>query len=90
VPVRSDAIDLEPLRSTYDDDPRFKVAYDQLNASTEDPSAFGPVIGPLREIRATNSNAVGAILNGGDPAAELEKAASQANRLIRNYNTLNN
>ena len=90
VPVRSDAIDLEPLRSTYDDDPRFKVAYDQLNAATEDPSAFGPVIGPLREIRATNSNAVGAILNGGDPAAELEKAASQANRLIRNYNTLNN
>ena len=90
VPVRSDAIDIEPLRTTYDDDPRFKVAYDQLNAATEDPSAFGPVIGPLREIRATNSNAVGAILNGADPAAELEKAASQANRLIRNYNTLNN
>ena len=30
VPVRSDAVDLEPLVSTYTADPRFRVPYDQL------------------------------------------------------------
>ena len=32
VPVRQDALDLEPLLSTYATDPRFQVAYDQLLA----------------------------------------------------------
>ncbi len=89
VPVRTDALDLQPLKKTYRDDPRFKVAYDQLTASSDDPSSSGPVIGPLREIRAVNSDAVSAIFGGADVAATLEEAAAQSNRLIRNYNARN-
>lgn len=89
VPVRTDAPELDPLRSTYRDDPRFKVGYDQLNAASDDPSSAGPVIGPLREIRGVNADAVGAILNGADVRAELAGAAEQANSLIRNYNARN-
>ena len=80
---------LQPLKKTYRDDPRFKVAYDQLTASSDDPSSSGPVIGPLREIRAVNSDAVSAIFGGADVAATLEEAAAQSNRLIRNYNARN-
>ena len=30
-PVRADATEIEPLASTYADDPRFRVNYDQVN-----------------------------------------------------------
>ncbi|MDQ3738319.1 MAG: ABC transporter substrate-binding protein [Actinomycetota bacterium] len=89
VPVRTDALDLQPLKRTYNEDPRFKVAYDQLTASSDDPSSSGPVLGPLREVRAVNADAVSAIFGGADVADALEEAAGQSNRLIRNYNARN-
>ncbi|MET0579433.1 MAG: ABC transporter substrate-binding protein, partial [Ilumatobacteraceae bacterium] len=52
VPVRDDALDLEPLVTTYATDPRFRVAYDQLLAGDLDLASVGPVLGPLREVRA--------------------------------------
>ena len=42
VPVREDALDLEPLASTYAADPRFKVAYDQLVGRGDAPASSGP------------------------------------------------
>ena len=33
VPVRSDALDIEPLLTTYADDPRFRVAYDRWSGA---------------------------------------------------------
>ena len=51
VPVREDALELEPLASTYATDPRFRVPYDQLLAGGDAPADLGPVLGPLREVR---------------------------------------
>ena len=66
--MREDAIEIEPLASLYHDDPRFKVAYDQLAVPSDNPATDGPVVGPLKEIRADNANATAAILNGSDVA----------------------
>jgi sn-glycerol 3-phosphate transport system substrate-binding protein len=85
VPVREDAVEIEPLASLYRDDPRYKVAYDQLVVPSDDPATSGPVIGPLKEIRADNANATAAILNGADVAEELAKAVDRANTRIRDY-----
>jgi sn-glycerol 3-phosphate transport system substrate-binding protein len=85
VPVREDALDVEPLKSLYKKDPRFKVAYDQLVAPSDNPATDGPVVGPLKEIRSDNANATAAILNGSDVAEELAAAATRANTRIRDY-----
>ena len=89
VPVREDALPLEPLASTYASDPRFKVAYNQLLARADDVAALGPVLGPLREVRSVTAGGVAAILNGADVASTLADTAAQSNALIVDYNARN-
>ncbi|MCW2800927.1 MAG: putative transporter substrate-binding protein [Aeromicrobium sp.] len=86
IPVRSDALDLDPIKSTYVNDPRFKVAYDQLLGSADEPTSLGPVIGPLEQVRKVTATAVADVLTGGDPQTALTTAAQQADDLITNYN----
>jgi sn-glycerol 3-phosphate transport system substrate-binding protein len=86
VPLRTDALELDPIKTVYTDDPRFKVAYDQLLASSDSDLASGPVLGPLREVRVFAAEAMGAIIQGADPAQTLTAAAAEANSLIADYN----
>jgi sn-glycerol 3-phosphate transport system substrate-binding protein len=89
VPVRVDALDLEPLTTTYVDDPRFKVAYDQLIGSSDVPTMRGPILGPQREVRVVTARAVAEILDGGDVQTALTDAATAADALITEYNARN-
>lgn len=89
VPVRSDAVALEPLLSTYSSDPRFAVPYDQLLTSVEGEASLSPVLGPQREVRVATANAVAAIFGGADVATSLTAAADQSNALIESYNARN-
>ena len=89
VPVRSDALDIEPLLSTYAEDPRFRVAYDQMVGDVEGDTSLAPVLGPQREVRVATANATAAIFNGADVATALADAAEQANALIDSYNQRN-
>ncbi len=89
VPVRSDAVELEPLATTYADDPRFRVPYDQLLANVDSEASLSPVLGPQREVRSETANAVAAILGGADVATALADAAAQSNALIQSYNDRN-
>jgi len=89
VPVREDALELEPVATTYREDPRFRVAYDQLVVDADDESALGPVLGPLREVRAVTAGAVASIFNGADAATALAGAAAQADALIADYTARN-
>lgn len=85
VPVREDSTRLDPLKSVYRDDPRFKVAYDQLAVPADDPTANGPVLGPMAEIRDINAQATASIYRGADVRTTLDDAANQANARIREY-----
>jgi len=89
IPVRSDALGLEPYKSTIAKDPRFAVAGAQLAASPDAPTSAGPVTGPLREVRTVLAKAVAAIFKGGDVKKALDAAASQADGLIADYNARN-
>jgi sn-glycerol 3-phosphate transport system substrate-binding protein len=89
VPIREDAVDIEPLLGTYAADPRFRVAYDQLLGSPEGFASLAPVLGPQREVRVTTANATAAIYNGADVASTLADAAAQSNALIASYNQRN-
>jgi sn-glycerol 3-phosphate transport system substrate-binding protein len=89
VPVRDEALGIEPALSTYASDPRFRVAYDQLVAAPDTPALQGPILGPQREIRAITAGAVAAIMSGGDVTSALAGAAAQANDLLAAYNASN-
>jgi sn-glycerol 3-phosphate transport system substrate-binding protein len=85
VPVRADALDVEPARTKYTEDPRFRVAYDQLIGSPDDPALQGPILGPQREVRTVTARAVAEIFNGSDVQTALSAAAAQSNLLIADY-----
>ena len=89
VPVRTDALTLDPLKTTLATDPRFKVPYDQLLSSPHAPTSAGPIVGPLREVRSVTAQAVAAIFGGADVATSLAAAAQQADALIADYNARN-
>jgi sn-glycerol 3-phosphate transport system substrate-binding protein len=89
VPLRSDSLDLDPIKTTYVNDPRFKVAFDQVSAPADDPWSKGPILGPLRQVRAVTANAVAQIFNGGDVQQSLTDAANQSNALIAEYASRN-
>ena len=89
IPVNKGALDLDPIKSLYVSDPRFKVAYDQLLGTVDSPTSKGPVLGPLKQVRRVTAAAVAEVLTGGDVQAALDNAAQQANDLIANYNAEN-
>ncbi|MCB0999653.1 MAG: ABC transporter substrate-binding protein [Acidimicrobiales bacterium] len=86
VPVNSGAIDVDPLKSLYEADPRFRVAYDQVATTPAVATSNGPVLGPLREVRVAAAGATARVLQGADPAEALADAAALANALIADYN----
>ena len=89
IPVRTDALDLDPYKSTVANDSRFGVAYEQLLATPDAPTSAGPVMGPLREVRSVLATAIAAIFDGADVTATLDAAAEQSNGLISDYNIRN-
>lgn len=89
VPIREDAIELEPLATTYATDPRLSVAYQQLLTRPDDVTANAPVLGPQREVRIATARAVAAVMGGADVESSLAEAAAQSNALIETYNQLN-
>lgn len=89
VPVRSDAALVDPYMTTIANDPRFSVAYAQLEASPDALTSSGPVVGPLREIRSVLATAVAAIFDGAPVQETLDNAAQQATGLIADYNSRN-
>lgn len=89
IPVRTDALEMDPYKSTVASDSRFGVAYEQLLASPDAPTSAGPVLGPLREVRSVLASAIAAIFDGADVATTLDAAATQANGLVTDYNQRN-
>jgi sn-glycerol 3-phosphate transport system substrate-binding protein len=86
---RNDARELEPLKSVLANDPRFAVAFDQLNLLAGQPTAAGPIIGPLKEVRTVTATAVAQIFGGADVKNALAGAAQQSDSLIADYNARN-
>ncbi len=89
VPIRTDAVELDPIAALYEEDPRYRVAYDQMLPAADDSASVVPALGPLREIRAQTADAVAATYGGGDVEQILADAAAASNALIATYNQQN-
>lgn len=88
VPIVSSAVDLDPIAAKYADDPRYRVAYDQLLGNDGSPAAAGALIGPHRQVRVATASAVAAIFAGTDVATALSEAAVTSDRLLSDYAAL--
>lgn len=89
VPVRDDALEVEPAATVYEEDPRFRVAYDQLIGTPDDLALQGPILGPQREVRTVTARAVAEIFAGADAQQALTAAKQQSDALIADYNARN-
>ena len=89
VPTREDATEIDPLQTTYTEDPRYAVSYQQLLARADDVLVNAPVLGPQREVRSEVAKATAAIFKGADVQTELTRAVEQSNALIESYNRRN-
>lgn len=85
IPVRTDALDVEPVKSVYVDDPRFRVAFDQLTGDISTLSGIGPALGPMRQVREITATMMEEIYNGVPVPEALDKAESTANLFIIDY-----
>ena len=77
------------MKTLLTSDPRFAVAGEQLDLLAGQPTAAGPILGPLKEVRTVLATAVAQIFAGADVKSSLDSAAQQANSLITDYNTRN-
>ena len=90
VPIREDALELDPLKTTYDDRSAVRGRRTpRCSAAATTSYGLAPALGPVLEVRATTAGAVAAIFNGADPATSLAAAAQQSNALLADYNARN-
>ncbi|MEY4230872.1 MAG: hypothetical protein RLZZ362_1721, partial [Actinomycetota bacterium] len=62
--------------------PRVRAANAALGATPDEPTAFGPLLGPQRAVRVLTARALATVLPGGAPQAALTDAATRANQLL--------
>jgi sn-glycerol 3-phosphate transport system substrate-binding protein len=89
LPLVDAAIEIDPLAATYADDPRFRVAYEQLANSPDDLAHAGPQLGPHRQIRDQTAGALATVLDGADVGSALAAAAATADALLQQYAAVN-
>ena len=71
--------------STYADDPRFKVAFDQVAGGRRRPASVGPMLGPLREVPRRDRPCGRQDHERRRRPDGADEAAAQANALIADY-----
>jgi sn-glycerol 3-phosphate transport system substrate-binding protein len=92
IPIRKSAIDLEPLKSAWVEQPALRIAYDQLLSGEETPATAGPVIGAYGAagvgVRGAVIDAIASMFtNGTAPDAALKNAVDAANAAMEEYNS---
>jgi sn-glycerol 3-phosphate transport system substrate-binding protein len=85
IPIRTDATTLEPISTTWTQNPLYRIAFDQLQRGTDNAASAGPVIGAMEPVRDAIVNAEQSIFQGSDPTAALQSAATAANAAIADY-----
>ena len=88
VPIRISSAEEQILVDLWNENPEFKVAYDQLIGGVNNVATAGPVIGDYQGVRDSVLEAIQAMLSQGKSAkAALKQAKEQANAKIEEYNS---
>lgn len=89
LPVRQSSAELLESEGWFEENPNFRVAYDQINDTSVTVATQGALLGTFRETRDIITQAIeDLMLQGGDPAERLAQAQEDANTLLSEYNSL--
>ncbi len=90
LPVRLSAAELLTEQGWFDENPNFRIAGDQLAASTVTSATSGALLGAFPSIRNVVTSAIDTVLvdTASDPAAVLDAASAEANTILEEYNLL--
>ncbi len=87
IPIRKSSVALPAVDQLYAQHPEFKVAYDQLLSSPQNPSTAGAVYGPQAQVEQAMVSALTSISTGTAPGAAMTQLATTANQAITSYNS---
>ena len=86
-PVRTSSVEALESENWFDENPRFEVAFDQLENTETVPATAGALMGPFPEIRTIIEEAIQKVLNGQEVDAALEEAKRLADNALEQYNS---
>jgi sn-glycerol 3-phosphate transport system substrate-binding protein len=87
IPVRESAIELPELQERWEEDPQFRVAYDQLLEGAENEATAGPVIGEYLDVRLTLEDIEAEMFRGAmTPEEAVDLAIEEINDILQTYN----
>jgi sn-glycerol 3-phosphate transport system substrate-binding protein len=92
IPIRKSSAKLEPLATRWQEQPYYKIPYDQLLTGEENVASAGPVIGPYG---SRGEGVRGAVIEALDNVmvqkkaakSELDRAVESADKAIADYNS---
>ncbi|ADI13724.1 ABC transporter substrate-binding protein [Truepera radiovictrix] len=86
-PVRTSAVEALEAEGWFDERPTYRVAFDQLLNTRVSPATAGGLMGNFQELRTIVAETMQRIFNGADVQAELERAKTQAEARLAEYNS---
>jgi sn-glycerol 3-phosphate transport system substrate-binding protein len=89
LPITTSAAELLTEQGFYEENPNFRVAFDQINDSTVTVATSGALLGTFVETRDIVTQAIeDLMLSGGDAAERMTQAYDDANAELAAYNEL--
>ena len=86
-PVRTSSVEGLEAQNWFQENPRFEVAFTQLEETQTVPATAGALIGPFPEVRTIIEEAIQKVLNGQEVDAALEEAKRLADNALQQYNS---
>ncbi|SFP42727.1 sn-glycerol 3-phosphate transport system substrate-binding protein [Amycolatopsis arida] len=87
IPVTEKSIALLDAEGWFEEHPHFRVAIDQLRATTDIPATRAAIFGNFLKIQMATTDAMHDVLAAGaDPVARFTAATGEAQRLLDEYN----
>ncbi|MDX2271986.1 MAG: extracellular solute-binding protein [Cyanobacteriota bacterium] len=89
LPIRESSVELLEKEGWFKENPNFYTASDQINNSTVTVATSGALLGSFPQTRDIVTQTMEELmLKGGDPAAAMANANTEANQLLEEYNSL--
>ena len=86
-PVRNSSVDALEAEGWFEQNPNYRVAFDQLLDTQVNSATAGALSGNMQELRAITEETMQRIFNGAAVDAELERAATLAEARLAEYNS---
>lgn len=86
-PVRNSSVEALEAEGWFDEFPNYNVAFDQLLDTQVNNATAGALSGTMQEIRTIVEETMQRIFGGAEINAELERAATQAEARLAEYNS---